>query len=293
MSAPVCEHCRLEIEGELHEFAGFDPARTRHTYHPGCWREYLKQSQAKQEEACRARADAADLKRRLRIFNQSFADCCVGARLVDNIDIEGWGFRGDDDDDEVVARRGPLRFPSWPWARFDNADFRQRVDPRLLAAVDAYKPSEHGSLVECAPTGRGKSALLVAWIWRWREELRARVLEGAGLTMSFAWVSGFELAGARKRSGLGDEAPLVKLACAVSLLVLDEVGQEPPGEESFVVLDARYREGKPTIITTPLAPKALMQHLGGGGYRRVLEHGALVEAFGDVPAAKASVRVVR
>jgi hypothetical protein len=249
-------------------------------------------------EAARRRAHEAELaaqeaartlKRRLQHFDQSFADSCVGACLAKGANdaareyLTAW----QGVEDASTSAIGPLRFPKWPWARLENAAFRQTVDPRLVEAVESYDPARDGSLVLCGPTGRGKSSLAVAWVWRLHDALRARVAAGERLSMDFAWVSGFELAGARKRSLLGDESPLVKHASDVGLLVLDDVGSETPSEETFVVLDARYREQRPSILTSPLEPAALLKHLGGGAYRRLLEHGRLAEAFGEAPRLKA------
>ena len=253
----------------------------------------VERNEALRAEEEKRRAES-DRRRWLRAFDQSFADSCVGARLAREANeaerayLSGW-----EGVELGTSAVGPLRFPKWTWARFYNAEFRQRVDPRLLEVIESYEPDRDGSLVDCAPTGRGKSSLVVAWIWRLHDVLRGRVAAGEKHSMGFAWVSGFELAGARKRSQLGDESPLVKHASDVGLLVLDDVGCEPPGEETFVVLDARYRAQRPTILTSPLEPKNLIGHLGGGAYRRLLEGGRLVEAFGEAPKTKATVRVVK
>lgn len=254
----------------------------------------LEKEQARHAEE-EKRRDEAERRRRLREFDQSFSDSCVGAELAKqenlvNSYLVGWEGA---DVDTKTSSVGPLRFPKWKWARFENAAFRQRADARVLEVVEDYDCERDGSLVLCGKTGSAKSSSVVAWIWQEHDALRTRVAAGEKLRFDFAWVSGFELAGARKRSQLGDEAPLVKHASAVALLVLDDVGCEPKSEETFVVLDARYRAQLATIVTSPLEPAALIGHLGGGGYRRALEHGRLVEAFGEAPKAKAGVRVVR
>src|SRR5690606_32069117 len=116
---------------------------------------------------------------------------------------------------EACASEELCCFPDWPWARFDNPDFRRQASARITAAVERWT-SQDGPLVLSAPTGAGKTASLVAWLWRMRDQAIAAVRNGgdAGLC-SFAFVSGLEIAGARRRAKIGDEARLVTLACEV------------------------------------------------------------------------------
>jgi hypothetical protein len=246
----------------------------------------------------------AEKKRRIREFEYSFAESCVGSQIsgnpsgVERALLIEWL---QDDGEEragsfaVPHANGPLQFPRWKWSRLDNPEFRRRVSPLILREVESYDPDVDGSMVIVGKSGAGKSSVTAAWVWRRHDEMRARVEAGENLRMSFAWVSGYELAGARKRSQLGEESPLVRHASQVALLILDEVGHESVSEEIMTVIDARYRAELPTILTSPLEWKVLAKHIGGGAYRRLLEHGKLVDTFDEAPAnpGKAPLRAVR
>jgi len=175
------------------------------------------------------------------------------------------------------------RLPGWAFARFGNADFRGRVSAKLLRAYEQYGGSE--SLVVSARTGSGKTSLAVAWLHRLRDLARQAVREGVKPNRtSFLFTSGPEFAGARRRWQLGSESRLVSEACDAGLLVLDELGFEPPSEEVFFVIDARYRTGSPTIVTTGLPIESrdpnvptFVKRYGAAVLRRLLEPGRLVE----------------
>ena len=250
---PFCWHCQQPIEGDVKTLKnGYGETRTMH---PACWVE-VKDLRAQQQERDRAAAIELELQR-----------------------VESW-FSG-------CARRGDTHWranaPRWGWARFDNADYCGRVSPKLLRAFESYDGTE--SLVASAKTGGGKTSLAVAWLWRLRERAEQAVRDGKKPHKpDFMFVSGPELAGARRRWELGSESKLVETACEVGLLILDEIGFEPPGEEIFFVADARYRIGAPTIVTTglpiesrdPNAP-SFVKRYGAALLRRFLEPGQLVE----------------
>lgn len=168
--------------------------------------------------------------------------------------------------------------PRWSWARLSNEEFRRRVDPTLLAGVEAWSPRD-GSLLLAGPTGRGKSALAMAWLYRMLDAKVEAALAGRKVRLpSFAWISGPELAGCRRRWSIGEESPIVKLALKKSILVLDELGFEPPSEEVFFVLDHRYREGSRTIVTTGATVDEFRSKYGDALLRRLIEPGTIVEA---------------
>lgn len=214
-----------------------------------------EQARRADEEAHRRRFDV-DLARVKASFNNS-------------------AFRGDE--------RWRAHLPAWPWARFENSAYRKRVAPALLRAYESYDGSE--SLVVSAKTGGGKTSLACAWLHRERERAEQAVRDGAKARgLDFMFVSGPELAGARKRWGLGSESRLVTEACEAGLLILDELGFEPASEEVFFVIDGRYRSGAPTIVTTGLPiesrdPKVetFVKRYGAALLRRLLEPGRLVE----------------
>lgn len=174
--------------------------------------------------------------------------------------------------------------PRWPWARLDNREFRKRVHARILEAVEAWAPDK-GSLMLCANTGAGKTAVALARLYRLLDESVERVRDAATLkeaekiegVPSIAWITGPELSGCRRRWSIGEEARLVDLACARKILVLDELGFEPDCEEIFAVLDHRYRAVLPTIVTTGLTRDAFRAHYGDALFRRLIEPGKVLE----------------
>lgn len=168
---------------------------------------------------------------------------------------------------EVERERAAL--PQMPWARFDNEEFRHRASARIVTALERWT-AERGSLILAAPTGRGKTAALVAWAAR---------VHGSGQPAGVDFVSALELAGARRRVRLGGEAELVERANRARVLLLDEMGFEPLAEEPFLVIDARYRAKRPTVCTTGLRPAAFRERYGDALWRRLAEGGAVVADF--------------
>jgi hypothetical protein len=323
-----CFKCDRPIEPEKPVFIIERATGEKKPWHPGCWGQFEITRMRERENAklcvncggpredaeqrncteCRTRFDrqreeqaeldrqrrqAIEDRQRLRSFDQSFAESCVGSSALirpNQLDLNramSWDVEGCE-----IGAHGPLSFPRWSYARHDNQEFCRRTSSGIRKDVLAWDPPRDGSIVIAGPTGRGKSSWLVAWVWREHDARRARVIAGEKLRFHFAWVSGYELSGARKRCKLGDESPIVELAMQIPLLFLDEVGTEPPSEEIFAVLDARYRAELPTALTSPLEPMALATTIGGGAYRRLLERGVLVDVHGE-RAADPKLRSVR
>lgn len=171
--------------------------------------------------------------------------------------------------------------PNWPWARFDNPEFRRRIHPALLAFQN-YKTTLGSGLLSF-PTGAGKTAVLVAW---WEQEL-ARAIESANATEGNEWtltdfrfVSGFEAAVARRNTPLGSEARIIREAMDCGLLFFDELGFEPRSDAIFYIIDHRYRSGRPTVVTTGLSVEEFTARYGDALFRRLTEGGLLLEAGG-------------
>lgn len=280
-----CFECSQPIDGDAVTRVERS-TKTEIFFHPPCDAARVARWEAKRKEEA-----ARDLRKRHMQLDRSFYKSCVGYQIGRKLPVEfSFGF----DDEAAITRgtyAGPLCFPVWDWAHLGNVEFRRRVSPILLHKVESYDHRRDGSLVELGETGKGKSALAAAYINQLYDEEKRRVEAGETRVMYFAWVSGYELAGARKRSPLGDESPLVQHAIEVPLLVLDEVGHEPQSEEVMTVIDGRYRASRPTIVTSPLTWQALATHIGGGAYRRLLEHGIKADAHSEV--TKGQVRVVR
>jgi hypothetical protein len=297
----TCAICKRVIEGDCARpnrmLGSFKLERV--TVHPTCLADYrVKQEHEKRlweagagDRAERALAEekARETRQRVKSFRASFGKSLVGNAMTKGARVDDLCFwEVDGVEDDQYRFKGPLKFPNWEWARFSNEEFRRRVSPTILRALEAWSPDRDGSIVITGPTGRGKSSCPVAWVWREHDRMLERVEAGENLGFSFAWITGYELSGARKRSPLGEESRLVQHAMDVPLLFLDEVGTEPACEELFAVLDARYRGQLVTVLTSPLEPKALATTIGGGAYRRLLERGALI----DVHQEKGRVRSV-
>jgi len=63
-----------------------------------------------------------------------------------------------------------------------------------------------------------------------------------------------------------------------TVLVLDDLGNEPADSVIFEVVDRRYRPGKPVIVTPGMSPAAIRERYGDALWRRLSERGAVVEA---------------
>ncbi len=173
-----------------------------------------------------------------------------------------------------------LATPRWSYARFGNGEFCRLASPKVVEGVRRWHP-RHRSLFVSGPTGVGKSAAVVARLHAQYEAAVAalRRRERAEL-WGFAWVSGFELAYARRNAPLGAEPPLIVHAQTTTVLVLDELGFEPSSDALMEVIDHRYRQRRPMIVTTGLTPEQFAARYGAALYRRLVHDGTIVEDWG-------------
>ncbi len=76
------------------------------------------------------------------------------------------------------------------------------------------------------------------------------------------------------------EIEVLRMLTSVSLLVIDEVGvqfnTDAERDQLFGVIDGRYRDLMPTILTTNLSRKKLQQAIGERSYSRLREDGVWV-----------------
>lgn len=170
------------------------------------------------------------------------------------------------------------------WARLDNEallravgpDRRPRVEPSLHTGADPIGWCRHAvgalisgkarNIVLMGPTGVGKSALACA--------MARRVVEvdpAVGARMRF--VSCVDLSTCRREARWGEGRPRsLEEARGCGLLIYDDLGQEAGGTDVAIeVMDARYRAGLPTIVTTWMTRDQLAERYGGGLTRRVLD----------------------
>lgn len=181
------------------------------------------------------------------------------------------------------AEQGPRTAPDWQWARVGSEGFEKAVrSKRYRAAAARWKP-EAGNLVLLGPTGCGKSTTAIAILWRLKDEALAeayaqKTFQPCRLTESALWCAAYDLTRARKEHPLGQgEAPLVERACGATLLVLDDLGNEPVDTVVFEVLDARYQAGRPVIVTSGFSPEGLRERYGDALWRRCAERGTVLE----------------
>lgn len=164
---------------------------------------------------------------------------------------------------------------------------------RILAAVDGWRWG-HGSLVLLGPTGIGKTTAAVALVSRLVSEASALPSghRRARAAHSVLFTSAQRLANARRESGLGIGRPsLVERACRVRLLVIDDLGAEPPGDvEIGAILDERYGSQRPVVVTAGLTKGDLATRYSAAFLRRVREcgrrEGVVVEDFTSRKAGK-------
>jgi DNA replication protein DnaC len=134
-------------------------------------------------------------------------------------------------------------------------------------------------------TGKGKTVSVVALMHR----ILDRASEAGISIVDYDWakrmrfMSAPSLATARRNCALGEEAPLVIEAIMASLLVLDEVGFEvfDPTRDTtlFEVLDARYLENKPTIVTSGRTEEEFRARYGAALMRRITDRGMVVNLW--------------
>lgn len=132
---------------------------------------------------------------------------------------------------------------------------------RAKAAHDAKR------VVLAGPAGVGKTVLATCLLRSWND----RGIHGA-------FVDSFELATARAKCRLGDEALEVERATAAPVLVLDDLlAKGGPHDAAPDVLHARHARQKTTIITTGFSMQDVKNKLGDGIARRVYEGATIIE----------------
>jgi DNA replication protein DnaC len=150
-----------------------------------------------------------------------------------------------------------------------------------------WKP-EHGSVLVLGPSGVGKTAAAAFLVRRLSEaavESCARAASSETPELDFAarilWTTGAALIVARREHALGvGEPPALWRAKTASLLVLDELGHESGAADPVLleVIDHRYAQRSPTIVTSGLTRIEFVARYGDALFRRLTEHGVLVEA---------------
>lgn len=252
---PRCFDCKATFEGEPKIVKNRYGELT--TWHHECWDSYVK---AREEE--RRRQQEMRINERIKYIRNRFEYCMSG---------------------NITGREGHglCHPPQWEFARFDNSEFRARSSRKIVGALEKWDATEIPTLLLAGPTGSGKTAGVVAWLWRHLDQQIAKVQAGdeqAGMPQ-FIFATGPELAVARRNAPLGEEAPLIEHASDCGLLILDELGFEKLTEIPFELVDHRYRAKSVTVVTTGLKPADFRKRYGDAMFRRIAEGGAVVEDF--------------
>lgn len=186
--------------------------------------------------------------------------------------------------------------------RLGDPEFPRAVPHDKLRTLAAKYTADRGSLLLLGPSGCGKTTTVQAIVQRLATEVvESPVLVSAesgdwyslGCLRSFVWTTGFAIAYARRNHSLGSEPELLVDAKRASLLVVDDVGSEPLADNVlFEVVNERYTQQLPTIVTSGLTSEGFIARYGDALDRRLTQPtiGAPVEI---PPKKKASLNLVK
>lgn len=197
--------------------------------------------------------------------------------------------------DDAIGRSGiPRRFLDCTFENFEATDERQAYarDKAKAFADDFRRHREQGTvLVFAGNIGTGKGHLAIA---------AAHQVLQAGSTVLFA--SAREIVLMLRESWNGNhtapsELQVLRRLCAVDLLIIDEVGvqfgTDAERDQLFGVIDGRYRDRMPSILTTNLPKTKLKDVLGERNFSRLRQDGFWVPfTWEDYRAAKKAGKAV-
>jgi DNA replication protein DnaC len=157
---------------------------------------------------------------------------------------------------------------------FVCATVRQRtVQAKVLQRAGAFAAGEGGGLVLWGETGTGKSHLAVGLLRHCQAAGRsARYIRAVDLMNRLRQASGF--------SASAEDRQLIDRLADVGVLVVDDVGKSSGTDferaAMFNLLDRRWGERRPTVITSNETAESLRDLLTPAGFDRVTEAGANV-----------------
>jgi DNA replication protein DnaC len=162
--------------------------------------------------------------------------------------------------------------PRYKAARFDSpSTLAARVSDVRAIELARTAMDAHLVVTLLGPPGVGKSTLACALAAQWAEAANWRRAD---------YVTAFHLATARADHPLGHgEAPIIRHARTASLLVIDDIGQEPLSPMSAVVetIHHRHEHERRVIVTSAISRQALGERYGGGLARRLLENATVID----------------
>lgn len=162
---------------------------------------------------------------------------------------------------------------SFAWAELSSELLPKRIGgastlKKVQAAHSALRDGTATSATFVGQAGSGKTSAACAILRDW-------ILSGK----SGRFVDSFELSRAYRNASLGSEPPLITACCETKLLVVDDIGIEPPsGREAIIeVVHRRHSAGSPTIFTTGFNQAALQGFYGAGIARRLFERSVTIQ----------------
>lgn len=174
--------------------------------------------------------------------------------------------------------------PAWPHV-MDVSAFKAAISHPILQKTAEKYELRHGSLLVLGASGSGKTSLCARIVRRLCAAAIESESEPRGSTshapawamVSTTWTTASEIARVLREHRLGDreEPELIRRSVSANLLVVDELGPEPPHRlgELFDLLDRRYVAGRATLVTSGLTLEAFRERYGDALYRRLTEPG--------------------
>lgn len=144
------------------------------------------------------------------------------------------------------------------WEAICPPEFRNSIRSKLpekaselFDDVQKYNWRGRRGMTFCGPSGRGKSRIaFMALKASFERGARVKVIYSAEMRIALG-------------SSWGAAERILNAACAVNVLLFDDIGQgaklEQLDELTLAILDKRTREGKPTIATTQWSPEKIAE----------------------------------
>ena len=203
-------------------------------------------------------------------------------RVADHRAKNGGAWERESDRAEQTERDALARAVLAPLPAFCKRS-REEMEPRVVPALLALSRAvPRRSALICGPSAAGKTTAVAL---AFRSALYEGVAKG-GPAWHFArrmvWERAFELACHRGEHVLGaGEPPRVDRCRRASLVVLDDIGKEPPNLSIHLwqVVNLLYEAEIPMLVTTGLTPAELDARYDANFVRRALEGGQIVDVF--------------